>query len=114
MARLLTAFPRSFTRFADGAAGARRRQARAGAAVEGRWLATSVPAARVVVADRVVAAEERVAPVVAMGDARGPGWFESSWELRSGLEVQEGLPGDLGAHEWLEAFCASAPAVATA
>ena len=22
----------------------------------------------------------------------GPGWFDSSWELRSGLQVKEGMP----------------------
>jgi len=32
----------------------------------------------------------------------GPGWYDSSWDLQRGLEVHEGLPGDLTLHEWLE------------
>ena len=39
---------------------------------------------------------------------RGPGWFESSWDLIRGLEVREGLPGDARWHEWLDA-CLRAP-----
>ena len=31
----------------------------------------------------------------------GPGWFDSSWELESGLDVREGLPGDARLNEWL-------------
>jgi hypothetical protein len=34
----------------------------------------------------------------------GPGWFDSSWELRSGLQVKEGLPADLPLHAWLETW----------
>jgi len=34
----------------------------------------------------------------------GPGWFDSSWELRSGLQVREGLPSDLPLHGWIEAW----------
>ena len=34
----------------------------------------------------------------------GPGWFDSSWELRTGLQVQEGLPADLPPHGWLEGW----------
>lgn len=30
----------------------------------------------------------------AVESAQGPGWFESSWELRRGLEVREGPPPD--------------------
>ena len=33
---------------------------------------------------------------------RGPGWFDSSWELRQGLEVREGLPVDVRLNEWIE------------
>jgi hypothetical protein len=33
---------------------------------------------------------------------RGPGWFDSSWDLRQGLEVREGLPADARLHEWIE------------
>ena len=32
----------------------------------------------------------------------GPGWYDSSWELRRGLVVREGLPADARLHEWLE------------
>ena len=32
---------------------------------------------------------------------RGPGWFESSWELGRGLEVLEGIPTDASLFEWL-------------
>lgn len=35
---------------------------------------------------------------------KGPGWFDSSWDLRRGLEVREGLPGDAQLHEWLEVW----------
>ena len=34
----------------------------------------------------------------------GPGWFDSSWDLRTGLQVKEGLPGDLPPHGWLEGW----------
>jgi hypothetical protein len=34
---------------------------------------------------------------------QGPGWFDSSWDLRQGLEVREGLPADARLHEWIEA-----------
>ena len=42
-------------------------------------------------------------PVVGSGHA-GPGWFDSSWELRSGLLVEEGLPADLALQGWLEVW----------
>ncbi len=35
---------------------------------------------------------------------KGPGWFDSSWDLVRGLEVREGLPGDAQLHEWLEVW----------
>ena len=34
--------------------------------------------------------------------SKGPGWFDSSWELVRGLDVREGLPGDAGLYEWLD------------
>jgi hypothetical protein len=37
----------------------------------------------------------------------GPGWFDSSWELRAGLEVREGMPDDVRLDEWVDAFCAA-------
>ena len=33
-------------------------------------------------------------------DAAGPGWYESSRELESGLQVSEGAPGDALLAEW--------------
>ena len=45
---------------------------------------------------------------------RGPGWFDSSWDLQSGLEVREGLPGDAQPHEWIEACLRGGPVVPTA
>jgi hypothetical protein len=32
----------------------------------------------------------------------GPGWYGSSWDLRRGLTVREGLPADAQLNEWLE------------
>ena len=37
-------------------------------------------------------------------ESRGPGWFDSSWELRSGLQVREGLPADLPLQGWIETW----------
>ncbi|MCE9661463.1 MAG: hypothetical protein K8R60_23295 [Burkholderiales bacterium] len=34
----------------------------------------------------------------------GPGWFDSSWELRSGLQVKEGWPADSTLHGWIETW----------
>ena len=34
----------------------------------------------------------------------GPGWFDSSWELSTGLQVKEGLPADLPLNGWIEAW----------
>ena len=34
----------------------------------------------------------------------GPGWFESSWDLRRGLEVREGGAADAGLRTWIEDF----------
>jgi hypothetical protein len=50
---------------------------------------------------------ERVQPhstfVFDLDAPRGPGWFDSSWELGNGLEVREGLPTDATLFEWFEA-----------
>jgi hypothetical protein len=35
---------------------------------------------------------------------RGPGWFDSSWDLRRGCEVKEGWPGDAGLRDWIESW----------
>jgi len=32
----------------------------------------------------------------------GPGWFDSSWILRAGLEVREGWLGDAALNAWIE------------
>ncbi|HEY9023766.1 MAG TPA: hypothetical protein VIO33_18355 [Burkholderiaceae bacterium] len=50
------------------------------------------------------APQQRHHPTIAFDpDApRGPGWFDSSWELGHGLEVHEGLPADATWVEWLE------------
>ena len=31
----------------------------------------------------------------------GPGWFDSSWDLKRGLEVNEGLPANASVNEWV-------------
>jgi hypothetical protein len=38
----------------------------------------------------------------AVAGSVGPGWYDSSWDLRRGLIVREGLPADATLHEWLE------------
>ena len=35
---------------------------------------------------------------------RGPGWFDSSWDLRRGCEVREGWPGDSHLRDWIECW----------
>jgi hypothetical protein len=40
------------------------------------------------------------------GEPRGPGWFDSSWDLVNGLDVCEGLPADAGLDEWLAVYAA--------
>jgi len=39
--------------------------------------------------------------------AAGPGWFDSSWDLRRGLEVREGWADDEGVTGWIEDFLGS-------
>jgi hypothetical protein len=39
-----------------------------------------------------------------VGRAGGPGWFDSSWDLRRGLEVRESWSGDERVHGWIEDF----------
>jgi hypothetical protein len=34
----------------------------------------------------------------------GPGWFESSWDLRRGLEVRESGDADARLRSWIEDF----------
>jgi len=40
----------------------------------------------------------------ASDEPQGPGWFMSSWDLVSGLEIHEGLPSDTPLNDWL-ALC---------
>ncbi len=49
----------------------------------------------------------RQAPRLQVADAgctAGPGWFESSWDLRRGLEVCESGEADLRLRAWMEDF----------
>lgn len=32
------------------------------------------------------------------------GWFESTWELQQGLDMAEGLPGDMPLEAWLQVY----------
>ena len=43
----------------------------------------------------------------------GPGWYESSDDLRRGLEVMEGLPSDTPLADWLALWLGSAPTALT-
>ncbi len=40
----------------------------------------------------------------------GPGWFDSSLDLRSGLDVVEAEPADLDLPSWIEVFLAGVAA----
>jgi hypothetical protein len=40
----------------------------------------------------------------------GPGWYDSSHELRRGLVVSEGLPSDTPLEAWLALWLATVPA----
>ena len=41
--------------------------------------------------------------------AIGPGWFDSSWDLRRGCEVREGWPSEATLRDWIEGwlYCAA-------
>jgi len=39
-----------------------------------------------------------------IGAAAGPGWFDSSWDLRRGLEVRESWSDDERVQGWIEDF----------
>ena len=39
----------------------------------------------------------------------GPGWFDSSWDLRCGLAVREGWPSDISLAIWVDAFVGAQP-----
>ncbi len=40
----------------------------------------------------------------------GPGWFDSSWDLRSGLDVVEENPADLDPRSWIDVYLRAAAA----
>jgi hypothetical protein len=44
------------------------------------------------------------APLAPGHGPAGPGWFESSWDLRRGLEVRESGDADLRLRTWIEDF----------
>ena len=67
------------------------------AALVGRHPAVAARTVRAFAADPLGDLGELDAP-----GPRGPGWFDSSWDLGHGLDVREGLPGDAGLYEWLE------------
>jgi hypothetical protein len=60
---------------------------------------------------RVSQSRFRMMNLAALQDMpRGPGWFDSSWDLDHGLEVEVALPGDPPFQAWIEAQAwASAP-----
>ena len=39
-----------------------------------------------------------------IGAVTGPGWFDSSWDLRRGLEVRESWSDDERVQGWIEDF----------
>ncbi|MEO8923330.1 MAG: hypothetical protein ABI330_10990 [Caldimonas sp.] len=41
---------------------------------------------------------------------RGPGWFDSSWDLSRGCEVCEGWPGDASLRGWIGSWLYGAAA----
>ena len=46
-----------------------------------------------------------------VGATVGPGWFDSSWDLRRGLDVRESWSDDERVHGWIQDFLRT-PAVA--
>jgi hypothetical protein len=53
-------------------------------------------------------------PCLPAVEQAGPGWFDSSWDLRRGLEVREGWPRDAPLRGWIEAFLGAQPGAAGA
>jgi len=51
-----------------------------------------------------VAAMPRASDRTFADRAHAPGWFDSSWELRRGLDVHEGWFGDDSLNGWIESF----------
>ena len=75
-----------------------------------RWSARPHP----VIVRRTLAALREAdgdAPSPQESLASGPGWFDSSWDLRRGLEVREGLPANASVSEWLASTLVDLPAL---
>ena len=51
----------------------------------------------------------RPSPTPAARSAAGPGWFDSSWDLRRGLDVQEGGQAQARLHAWIDDFLGGQP-----
>ena len=51
-----------------------------------------------------VAAMPRASDRTFADRAHAPSWFDSSWELKSGLDVREGWFGDDSLNGWIESF----------
>ena len=67
----------------------------------------------------VSSAELSLVPIAAAATERdvrahpvGPGWFDSSWDLRRGLEVREDWFGEERLHGWIEDFLRAQRSVA--
>ena len=67
------------------------------------FLAGLLPRQHETVHARLEAASDGPLDALEEDRVRGPGWFDSSWDLSRGLEVREGLPGDARLNEWIEA-----------
>jgi hypothetical protein len=99
VARFNTSFQSFFTR------SALRREGRVSSAATGRRASFRplLDGASALSRRAAPSPGSELAPKPASDARRGPGWFDSSWDLRSGLEVHEGLPADARLNEWLEA-----------
>ena len=66
--------------------------------------------------NRVSQSRFRMMDLASLADMpRGPGWFDSSWDLDQGLVVEIALPGDPPFQAWIEAQArAPVPAIAAA
>src|SRR5438128_281840 len=49
-------------------------------------------------------AAPRTKPLVASEVKRGPGYFESTWDLQAGLEIQEGSASEADLEAWRAFF----------
>ena len=62
---------------------------------------TTFGASGATLAARAAHATVGLAALAADDALAGPGWFESSWDLKRGLDVVEGAPADVSLDEWL-------------